>query len=172
MEDSLRLAAWTEPQESPFFSPLVQASAPRTVRGLNLSHIRKTLSPGVPAVPLLPASFEAVGQWPVCYAGASLTEDRCNLDRVNRTAIYCQEYSLFFLPFPTGNKKLPRVYRRVTSIESHYRRQERAYYAYQSRSGTTRWHQGGYPARSGLRIRPSASGRLSRRNQQLNGGDH
>ena len=58
-------------------SPLVQALAPRTVRGLCLSHVRKTLNPGVPVLPFLPASFEAVGQWPVCYAGASQTEDPC-----------------------------------------------------------------------------------------------
>lgn len=58
-------------------SPLVQALAPRTVRGVSLSHLRQTLNPGVPVLPVLPASFEAVGQWPVCYAGASLTEDPC-----------------------------------------------------------------------------------------------
>src|SRR5579872_3879438 len=41
------------------------------------SHVRKTLSPGVPVLPLLPESFDAVGQWPVCCAGASPTEDPC-----------------------------------------------------------------------------------------------
>src|SRR6202011_2003477 len=43
-------------------SPLVQVSAPRTVRGIHLSHVRKTLNPGVPAH-LLPPSLDGVGQW-------------------------------------------------------------------------------------------------------------
>src|SRR5579864_142648 len=46
-------------------------------RSCDLSHIRKTLNPGVPVLPLRPASFEAVGQWLVCCAGASPTEDPC-----------------------------------------------------------------------------------------------
>ncbi len=59
-------------------SPLVQASAPRTVRGSTyLSHVRKTLKPGVPVLPAKPTSFEADGQWLVCRAGASPTEDPC-----------------------------------------------------------------------------------------------
>ncbi len=56
--------------------PLVQASAPRAVRGLeNLSHLRKTLNPGVPGLPFEQASFDASGQWPMCRADASPTED-------------------------------------------------------------------------------------------------
>ena len=56
-------------------SPLVQASAPRPVKeGDLLSHLRKTLDPGVPVLPL-PTSLEVGGQWPVCCAGASPTED-------------------------------------------------------------------------------------------------
>src|SRR6516162_2430308 len=48
--------------------------APLEARG-SLSHIRKTLKPGVSVLPLLPASFDAVGQWRLCCAGASPTED-------------------------------------------------------------------------------------------------
>lgn len=56
--------------------PHVQASAPRPVRSpIGFSHIRKTLNPGVPVLPFFPASLDAVGQWPVCCAGASPTED-------------------------------------------------------------------------------------------------
>ncbi len=47
-------------------------------RPFDLSHLRKTLKPGVPVLPLLPASFDTVGQWPVCCAGASPTEDPCH----------------------------------------------------------------------------------------------
>ena len=55
-------------------SPLVQASAPRSVRVLHPSHLRKTLLPGVPVLPRA-ISLEIGGQWPVCCAGASPTED-------------------------------------------------------------------------------------------------
>lgn len=40
----------------------------------DLSHIRKTLNPGVPGLPCR-TSFDAEGQWPVCRADASPTED-------------------------------------------------------------------------------------------------
>ena len=60
------------------FSPLVQASAPRTVRGPKTS---ATLGKPLSREFLFyrsPASLDAVGQWPVCRAGASPTEDPCN----------------------------------------------------------------------------------------------
>ena len=44
-------------------------------RSENLSHVRKTLKPGVPVIPLRQTSFEVVGQWPVCRAVASPTEE-------------------------------------------------------------------------------------------------
>ncbi len=40
-----------------------------------LSHIEQTLKPGVLGQPLGRTSFEVSGQWPVCFAGASPTED-------------------------------------------------------------------------------------------------
>jgi hypothetical protein len=40
-----------------------------------LSHIEQTLKPGVLGQPVRRASLEASGQWPVCFAGASPTED-------------------------------------------------------------------------------------------------
>jgi len=40
-----------------------------------LSHFEQTLNPGVPGLPVQRASLEASGQWPVCFAGASPTED-------------------------------------------------------------------------------------------------
>jgi hypothetical protein len=56
--------------------PHVQASAPRPVRSLlGLSHVRKTLNPGIPVLPVLPTSLDVVGQWLMCCAGASPTED-------------------------------------------------------------------------------------------------
>ena len=56
-------------------SPLVQASAPHAViSARRLSHLRQTLNPEMPALPLS-ASLDASGQWPVCNAGASPTKD-------------------------------------------------------------------------------------------------
>jgi len=51
-------------------------------RSEDLSHVRKTLNPGVPVLPLRQTSFEVVGQWPVCRAGASPTEEPCVLLRL------------------------------------------------------------------------------------------
>lgn len=56
--------------------PLDQASAPRTVRGPGvLSHIGHPLNPGKPVLPKHPLLSTRTGQWPVCIAGASLTEE-------------------------------------------------------------------------------------------------
>ena len=43
-------------------------------KGSHPSHLRKTLLPGVPVLPRA-ISLEIGGQWPVCCAGASPTED-------------------------------------------------------------------------------------------------
>src|SRR5579872_4157185 len=51
-------------------------STARRERSEDLSHIRETLNPGVPGPPCL-ASLDASGQWPVCRADASPTEDPC-----------------------------------------------------------------------------------------------
>ena len=40
-----------------------------------LSHIEQTLNPGVLGQPVRGTSLEASGQWPLCFAGASPTED-------------------------------------------------------------------------------------------------
>lgn len=53
------------------------STAPRE-RLFHLSHLRKTLNPGVPVLPVMPASLDTVGQWLVCRAGASPTEDPCH----------------------------------------------------------------------------------------------
>ncbi len=44
-------------------------------RRFHLSHIEQTLKPGVLGQPVRKTSFEVSGQWPVCFAGASPTED-------------------------------------------------------------------------------------------------
>ena len=40
----------------------------------DLSHLRKTLNPGIPGLPCR-TSFDAEGQWLMCRADASPTED-------------------------------------------------------------------------------------------------
>ena len=50
-------------------------STARRKRLCNLSHIRQTLNPGVPVLPYVRASCDALGQWLVCRADASPTED-------------------------------------------------------------------------------------------------
>jgi hypothetical protein len=50
-------------------------STARRERLCNLSHLRQTLNPGVPVLPYLRASCDALGQWLVCRADASPTED-------------------------------------------------------------------------------------------------
>ena len=47
-------------------------------RPKGLSHLGQTLQPGVPGLPQ-PASLEGAGQWPVCHADASPTEDPASL---------------------------------------------------------------------------------------------
>ena len=49
-------------------------STARRKRSEDLSHVRKTLNPGVPGLPCR-TSFDAEGQWPVCRADASPAED-------------------------------------------------------------------------------------------------
>lgn len=44
-----------------------------------LSHIEHTLKPGVLGQPVGKTSFEVSGQWLVCFAGASSTEDPSSL---------------------------------------------------------------------------------------------
>jgi hypothetical protein len=62
------------------------ASAPRAVRShyAGISHLRQTLNPGVPVLPHLRASCDALGQWLVCRADASPTEDPDTASRVTR----------------------------------------------------------------------------------------
>jgi hypothetical protein len=87
-EQNLRTPVFQTPYANQFSSSLVQALAPRTVRGFeNLSHVRKTLKPGVPVIPLRQTSFEVVGQWPVCRAVASPTEEPYYNRRLQSTPI-------------------------------------------------------------------------------------
>lgn len=72
----IAVAAWTAAREASFLFPTRPSfSTAHRKRSYDLSHIRETLSPGVPVVPLRPVSFETVGQWLVCCVGASPTED-------------------------------------------------------------------------------------------------
>ena len=50
-------------------------STARRKRSSDLSHLRQTLNPGVPVLPHWRASCDALGQWLVCRADASPTED-------------------------------------------------------------------------------------------------
>jgi len=60
-------------------------STARRERSSDLSHIRETLNPGVPGIPCV-ASLDASGQWLVCRADASPTEDPCKSGGGSRTA--------------------------------------------------------------------------------------
>ena len=55
---------------SPRFS-----TARRKIPLHGISHVRQTLNPGVSVLPYLRASCDALGQWLVCRADASPTED-------------------------------------------------------------------------------------------------
>jgi hypothetical protein len=52
--------------------------------GFDLSHVRKTLEPGIPVLPN-EASLDAAGQWLLCCAGASPTEGPYQFRRAWRT---------------------------------------------------------------------------------------
>jgi len=58
--------------------------APRTVSEHRRSHIEQTLTPGVPVPPALSTSLDVAGQWRVCRAGTSPTEER------KRLALHCR----------------------------------------------------------------------------------
>jgi len=58
-------------------------STARRKRSHDLSHVRETLNPGVPGRPWR-TSFDAGGQWLVCRADASPTEDPCKSGERNR----------------------------------------------------------------------------------------
>ena len=75
MMEEIVAAGDDKPQDSTFFPHWFKLQHRAPLEVPNLSHIRKTLSPGGPVPPARPASFETVGQWLVCCAGASLTED-------------------------------------------------------------------------------------------------
>jgi len=59
-------------------------STARRKRLCNLSHLRQTLNPGVPVLPYLRASCDALGQWLVCCADASPTEDPDTASPISR----------------------------------------------------------------------------------------
>jgi hypothetical protein len=86
-EQNLRRRYFETPYANQFsFLTRPSFSTAHRKRSENLSHVRKTLKPGVPVIPLRQTSFEVVGQWPVCRAVASPTEETCVDQRLSNDA--------------------------------------------------------------------------------------